>query len=203
MAIALALLFGMVSSFGPCMISRFAILSTTHRSGRASVSTVIFLAGIVTIYVLLAFSVSALGALVVSQNAIDAAAATLFATCGLVLLWRQLRPTRDHDHKATPRRAATYAGMYGIGLLSGLNLNPCCAPWLFMALAITAHQRNLAFAATLMVAFGIGHGIPLLLYGTAANRLQGVLDSHATRTLLPLASVALMFWLAIYYGVQV
>lgn len=69
-------------------------------------------------------------------------------------------------------------GAFVAGFLLSLVLGPCGTPAMAAILAYAALEGNVAFAAALMFAYGLGNGLPLLLVGTAAGgvtaRLQDV-----------------------------
>ena len=73
-----------------------------------------------------------------------------------------------------------------IGLLLGLVWSPCVGPTLGAATTLAAQGRNLAQIALLMLVFGLGAGLPLLVLstvsGTAMTRMRGALLSIGSVT---------------------
>ncbi|ULU26473.1 cytochrome c biogenesis CcdA family protein [Dyella terrae] len=68
-----------------------------------------------------------------------------------------------------------------IGLLLGLVWSPCVGPTLGAATTLAAQGRNLTQIALLMLVFGLGAGLPLLVLstvsGAAVTRMRGALMS--------------------------
>jgi cytochrome c biogenesis protein CcdA len=68
-----------------------------------------------------------------------------------------------------------------IGLLLGLVWSPCVGPTLGAATTLAAQGRNLAQIALLMLLFGLGAGLPLLLLSSVSSaavvRVRGTLMS--------------------------
>jgi cytochrome c biogenesis protein CcdA len=87
-------------------------------------------------------------------------------------------------------RGEGWLSQLGIGLLLGLVWSPCVGPTLGAATTLAAQGRNLSQIALLMMVFGLGAGLPLLVLSTASNttfiRLRGTLVSagHRIKALL-------------------
>jgi cytochrome c biogenesis protein CcdA len=60
-------------------------------------------------------------------------------------------------------------GQFGLGLLIGAVWSPCVGPTLGAASVLAARGENLTEVATIMVAFGMGAGLPLALFGLASQ----------------------------------
>lgn len=72
-------------------------------------------------------------------------------------------------------KADGFAGALVLGMLFGLVASPCATPVLAVILSAAAAQASPAFGAVLLLAYAVGHGLPLLILGCAAGaagRLQ-------------------------------
>ena len=210
MAFALAFLFGMLSSVGPCIATRLVVVTGVARTTRASMTAVIgaFLVGLLSVYVLFALAVHLIGFAQLVQSQVLGLAAVAFGIAGVVVFVQSYRDSRDHEHaheecavERKPQRTGIL-GAFGIGVLSAVNFSPCCTPWLLMALTYTSMQGNALYGAALMVVFGLGHAVPMLAYGHVAGRLATLFSRVGATSVLPLLNSAFLFCLAIYYGVQ-
>jgi len=71
--------------------------------------------------------------------------------------------------------ATGFAGALVLGMLFGLVASPCATPVLAVILSAAAAQGSPVRGAVLLLAYAIGHGLPLLIIGCAAGaatRLQ-------------------------------
>lgn len=162
-----------------------------------------FLVGLSAVYVGFAFAIRFLGVVQIVQSQIAVLATAAFVGAGIFALYSILRPPA-HNHACDPKsNRSTVFGMAGVGALSALNFSPCCAPWLIMALTYTNMQGNALYGAVLMVVFSIGHAVPMLVFGRVLHDLTGWLERRSLGTYIAPVNCALLFFLALYYGVQI
>lgn len=185
---ALGFLAGMASLLSPCVLPILPILIASamarHRWGVAMLALG------------LALSFAIAGTLIASLGAsigLDAAtlrrlAAGLMLLFGVVMLLPPLqrgfaRLTAQLGQQGQ-RALGTVRGDGGVsqflvGLLLGLVWSPCVGPTLGAAITLAAQGRQLAQIALLMLVFGLGAAVPLLLLssvsGAAVTRARGVL----------------------------
>ncbi|MDH6149454.1 MULTISPECIES: cytochrome c biogenesis CcdA family protein [Paraburkholderia] len=80
-------------------------------------------------------------------------------------------------------RGDTLPGQFAIGLLVGVVWTPCVGPTLGAASTLASQGRNLGDVALLMMVFGFGAGLPLVILGALSRasmtRWRGGLDSAA------------------------
>lgn len=203
LAFGLALLFGALSSVGPCAFARLSILSgfgSAKPRDRVLVVS-LFLIGLTSVYVAFAFALQLLAWTQIAQRQLLAAAAIGFGIAGIVAAWRAISPeTHEHSHERS-RRGLVAA--LGLGALSACNLSPCCMPWLIMALSLTSLHGHSWYGAALMIPFSIGHALPLFAYG----RLGGLFGDTARRfglsQIIAIGGAAFLLLLCGYYAVQV
>jgi cytochrome c biogenesis protein CcdA len=69
-------------------------------------------------------------------------------------------------------RPVGLAGQFALGLLLGLIWSPCVGPTLGAAATLAAQRQNLAAVAALMLIFGIGASLPLLVIGLVLGRVR-------------------------------
>ena len=103
----------------------------------------------------------------------------------------------------------TFGGLGGqflLGLLLGAIWSPCVGPTLGAASLFAAQGRDLASVASVMVAFGIGTALPLLILGVlsrqALARWRGGLAGAGRAGRLILGGAALAVGLLILTGVD-
>ncbi len=81
-------------------------------------------------------------------------------------------------------RSGTGPGLGGAflaGLLFSLVLAPCGTPVLAGVLSYAAYEGNVAYGALLLFLFGLGAGVPVLLFATATGRVATRLERGSWR----------------------
>ncbi|KKM09993.1 hypothetical protein SY88_15150 [Clostridiales bacterium PH28_bin88] len=76
--------------------------------------------------------------------------------------------------KSMPARAGGLGGAFLVGLFFGLVASPCATPVLAVIMIYVAGQGDLAYGGSLLFAYGLGHGLPLLVVGTFTAALKGL-----------------------------
>ncbi|HTX03751.1 MAG TPA: cytochrome c biogenesis protein CcdA [Candidatus Acidoferrales bacterium] len=172
MSVALALVSafaaGLASSIGPCIAPRYLILSAYLTERRQGVHALAFVAGCLGGYLVYAFAGALIGLLRVGTHVVYASLALALIVCGG-------RALMSAEHEACkPARPASLSlgGVFLAGLVSSAIFSPCCTP-IAIALGLQASQDGGATAASLLLAFGLGHTLPLgLALIAASSRLR-------------------------------
>lgn len=187
---ALGFLAGMATLLSPCVLPILPILLTSalsrHRWGGAMLAL-----GLGLSFAFTGTVIATLGASI----GLDAAtlrriAASMMVLFGAVML---VPPLQRAFARVTARLGNTghqaLGSVHGeggfsqflIGLLLGLVWSPCVGPTLGAATTLAAQGRNLAQIALLMLLFGFGASLPLLVLstvsGAAMTRMRGALLS--------------------------
>ncbi len=175
LALPLALLGGILVGLNPCCIALYpavagtCCVNSTVKTRGTGWSAVAFVAGT-------ALATTAMGVLAaIAGHAIVGigpwpryALATVPLVMGTHLLgWLAL---------PLPRRAAWSGGgmaaAFAAGLLLSLVVGTCGTPVLAAILSYAAYKGNVAFGGTMLLSYGIGNALPLLVVGTAAGELM-------------------------------
>jgi cytochrome c-type biogenesis protein len=101
--------------------------------------------------------------------------AAVLAFVGLALL-RVVR-VRIPVLTSAPRLPATFASAYLLGLPFGLSSCPACTPLLLPVLAAAAFGADPLLGAALMLSFGLGRGVPVVIAGAMTGTLKRLLRS--------------------------
>lgn len=145
-----------------------------------------------------------------SHNALRSAGIAVLLTSGLLLLWPQLLERTmapfaglsDTAHSLGNRAGAGYWGGLLLGMSMGLLWMPCAGPVLASVLALIATEQHTDQAASLLLAYSVGAGLPMLAiaYGGQAvtARVRG-LARHAGLIrqffgAMVIATAAAMYW---------
>lgn len=170
LAFGLMVLGGMLSSLSPSSVPRMvAIVNYAGREAktvwRAAELAIAFMVGICCVY-------TAVGALAGSFGALLSLTGFLYYfTAGLCLLMGLSMIRLVEFRWKLPDAGMLSHGLVGASLLGfgfAFLIAPDAMPIMLGALAVTTFKGRLLLGAALMLAFGIGHGIPVLFAGMLA-----------------------------------
>ena len=170
---------GMLSTLSPCVLPLLPLVLgpalAVHRFGVAALA-----AGLVTSFVTVGLFVATIGfSAGLDGGVFRAISAVLLGLMGAVLLsgalQRRFAVAAGGVSSAGDRliRWATPSGLGGqfvLGVLLGAVWSPCVGPTLGAASVLAAQGRDLARVAVVMVAFGVGTAIPLLVVGLLSRQ---------------------------------
>lgn len=179
-AVPLAFAGGVVAGLNPCCIPLYPAAAASCCAGRcddqhgAIKSSAAFVAGVAT-------ATAALGVLAAlagrALTGLSGWASYLIAlvplAMGLHLLGWMKVPLPASSATASGTRVL---GSFASGLLLSLVLAPCGTPVLASVLSFAAYKQSIAYGGTLLFAYGLGVGLPMLVLGTAAGTLARRLD---------------------------
>jgi cytochrome c-type biogenesis protein len=204
---------GLLTSLGPCSLSLLPVtlaylagfsaheadaLATAGPSARRGLPwqrSLAFAAGIVTSLVLLGLASGWMGRLYGSVpglvRLVVAAVAVLMGLNLLGLL--PLRLPAGPDPERWRQRVPAPLAPLAAGLAFGLAATPCTTPVLAVLLAWMAQSGRPLVGMVLLTAFGAGQVVPLLVAGTAAAALPGLLRLRRIGSWVPpLSGVVLL-----------
>jgi cytochrome c-type biogenesis protein len=200
LAYPLVFLAGVSSSIGPCVAPRYVAITALASTSRRPIRIVgAFLTGVIAAYLVLGLALGAIGALWSNSRLLYAALAVALGTGGIVTLLRSDAPCAHHV--GAPRRAASSGGAFLLGASSAFIVSPCCTPVIAAIAGFTTFAGRTAEGAGLLIAFALGHALPLLVAGACARTFARLFSSVATSPAPSVVGAALMVALAVYYGV--
>jgi thiol:disulfide interchange protein DsbD len=175
-------LMGIALAFTPCVLPMAPIVSgivvgSQATPRRAFALSLAFVLAMAAVYALLGLAAAMAGAglQALLQNPWTILAfAAVFVVLALAMfgLFELQLPAflRDRLANAGPRRGGSIAGAAGMGALSALLVGPCMTAPLAGTLLYIAQSGNLVQGALLLLALGLGMGVPLLMLGTVGAR---------------------------------
>jgi cytochrome c biogenesis protein CcdA len=190
----LALLAGIVTIGGPCILPLLPIVLGTSTSGRHPLRPVAIVFGFTLTFTGFALVFSVFGSFLgLSPNAWRYIASAIIGLFGLLMLFpdfqarlfAKLEPLiASKLPKTDPNRTDLWSGFI-LGLTLGAVWTPCAGPVLGSILTLIASKQNLLQAAALLFAFSVGAGVPMLLiaYGGQAAVMRVRALSKYTSTI--------------------
>ena len=176
----LSLLAGMLSTLSPCVLPLLPIIFgsavAVHRFGALALA-----AGLTLSFVSIGLFVATLGfSLGLDDGVFRWIGASVLLGIGVVLLSEVFQARLAMA--ASPLAAGAeelierlnpvgLRGQFLIGLLLGLVWSPCVGPTMGAAATLAARRQDLLEVAALMIIFGLGAALPMLLIGSLSRKI--------------------------------
>lgn len=182
-ALPLAFAGGIVAGMNPCCLALYPAAAgvccgtSSQASKRTFGNAIAFVLGIAIAVAALGLVAASLGKIVSISKPIQYAVALIPIIMGLHRLgWIHL-PLR------TPGLAfSEKGGAFGTGLSLSLILGPCGTPVLASVLSYASYANNFVYSGLLLLLYGFGNGLPLVLVGTAAGSVMKYFEESRYRT---------------------
>jgi cytochrome c-type biogenesis protein len=182
LAYLLVFLGGVLTSIGPCNLSMVPVIigyvggQQSLTRARAFWLSSFFTLGSSATFMLLGVVAATVGGLFGTESKIlHWFVALVCFAIGLNLLGA-LRVNLDFMARLQPKRVAM-TGLIGalvLGLVVGLAGSQCATPVLVAILGIVMAKGKLAYGASLLFAYGLGRGVPVVLAGTFTGMLKAL-----------------------------
>jgi cytochrome c-type biogenesis protein len=206
-----ALLAGAVTVAGPCILPLLPIILGTSTVRAHKARPLFIILGFVLSFTLFVILFATVGRLVgINAELFKHIAAVIIALFGLTMvfptiqtrIFSQLEPI---VHRIAPRTNPGSTDLWSgfiLGVSLGLVWSPCAGPVLGSILTLVATNQQTAQTASLLFAYALGAGIPMLLIaygGQAATTNVRVIAKHAATIqrvfglLIFLVGVAMLF----------
>lgn len=181
-SLGLGFLAGVLSILSPCVLPVLPLVLggavAAHRWGMAALAL-----GLVTSFVAIGLFVATIGFSIGLDQAVfrDASAVALGAF-GAVMVSSVLQARfalatagmGDAGHRLMARVAPSgLGGQLLLGLILGAAWSPCVGPTLGAASVLASQGRDLGAVASVMIAFGLGTAVPLILVGALSREALG------------------------------
>ena len=169
-----ALLAGILSTLSPCVLPLLPIILVSavseHRLGPLALAS-----GLALSFVAVGMFIATIGyGIGLDAGFFRIIAATMLVALGIILLVPQLQTqiaaaaspiSGWTEERFGGIETAGLSGQFALGLLLGAVWSPCVGPTLGAASVLAAQGQDLAEVALVMLAFGLGAALPLLLLG--------------------------------------
>src|SRR5258708_1679348 len=208
--ILFAILAGVLTIGAPCILPLLPILLGTS-AGQTSKSRPLYIvAGFVLVFTALGVSLSFLTThLGIDPNILRNVVIVLLAMFGLFLIWPKpfeiltmgMNNLINRASEAGNARRDNLGGFI-LGMTLGVIWTPCAGPVLGAILTLIATQSNLARSGTLLAAYALGAGIPMLAiaYGSqvVTTKVRSI-ARYSTRIQQVFGAFIILLAVAMYY----
>lgn len=170
--IALAFAAGLLTAAAPCILPLLPVLLGASIGQQDRRRPLFLVAGFILTFSGFAILFGSFSTLLgLSHDTLRKVSVVLLASFGVLLLWPQpyerlmarLGGLLAFADGAVSRAGSGNAGGLVVGMALGVLWTPCAGPVLGSILTLIATSENLARAAVLLVTYGVGAGIPILL----------------------------------------
>jgi thiol:disulfide interchange protein DsbD len=200
---------GVLTSFTPCVyplipitVRYFGAMRDTSR-GRVVRLAAVYVGGMVVLYASIGTAFAATGTLFGSFLAnpwVVGSLAVVCAAMGVSMLGLfSLQLPSGWSTRLSQVGGQSAGGAFGMGLVSGLIAAPCTGPVLLVILTLIAKTGAIFFGFWLMVAFGLGLGVPFLLLAVFSGSLQRLPSGGTWMELVKTVLATAMFVVAVYF----
>jgi cytochrome c biogenesis protein CcdA len=173
---------GALSTLSPCVLPLVPILFTSalsaHRLGPAALAS-----GLALSFAAIGIALATLGAsLGLDNDALRRIAAVLMIVFGIAMMSSRVAQRVALGASPFAQRAQTWLqklrgdtlrGQFAVGLLLGAVWAPCVGPTLGAATTLASQGMHLQSIAALMLCFGVGAALPLVVVGSFSRAALG------------------------------
>ena len=188
-AMIVALAAGLISFLSPCVLPivppylaymsgvNIADLNSGKARGSAIGPAIFFVMGLSTVFLILGFAASTIGALfLTNQLAFNTAAAIIVMIFGAHFIGIYRIGFLDQEKRLDAGdRGGSAFGAYILGLAFAFGWTPCIGPQLGAILSLAASEGSVQRGTLLLAVYALGLGIPFILVAAFLSRLSGVL----------------------------
>lgn len=175
-ALPLALAGGLVAGVNPCCLALYPAAAACcgvqqPRRAQTTGNAVAFVLGVAIAIAALGVLAAYLGHVAVMTSPVKYAIALLPILMGV----RQFGWIRLPNLPLNGMRSGL-GGAFGAGLLLSLIIGPCGTPMIASVLSFAAYKQSLIYGGLLLFAYGLGAGLPVVMFGTAAGAVLKYCD---------------------------
>ena len=198
---------GIVTSVGPCNVATIPLV-IGYVAGQKEASRARSLALSLAFALGLAITLAALGVIASLLGGLMGGTSRVWyylvaAVCIVMgLHWLGIVALPMPDPAARQRDRIRARGLLGallLGLVSGLVSSGCATPALAAILTLVMSKGAVLYGASLLLVYGLGRGLPIVLFGTFAGLLKNLPAVMRWTARLQQVSGALMILIGLYF----
>jgi thiol:disulfide interchange protein DsbD len=208
-ALVAALIGGLLTALSPCVYPLIPITISVFGAREASSKlqsfglALMYTAGMVLLYAVLGTSFASagkvFGTLLANRWVVLGFAGFCAAMAASMLGAFEIRVPSALQTRLSTVGGKGYRGAFVMGLVSGLIAAPCTGPVLSVLLTFIASTKDVTLGFLLMLAFGVGLGLPFLVLATFSSAIKRMPRSGAWMDWVKAVLGVAMIALALYY----
>lgn len=180
LAIPVAFLAGVVSSFNPCILTTLPLIagymgnSGVKDRKKGLLYSLVFTLGISITFIILGLVTAYMGRrFSVYGRYIYIALSLVMIGSALNILGVLSFGKKDNvcELEKEPKRGGLL-GIFTLGLFGGFVSSPCATPVLAAILSFVASRGNISLGALMLMAYSIGHSIPVIIAGVSISSIN-------------------------------
>lgn len=180
-SIIVSFLAGLIASFSPCMLSTIPLViggvsQSSKKDKKAGFHyALIFSLGVIVVFMALGLITSILG------NYVNALGKYVYIILGAILIFMGLKSIGVIGEKKSckvPKIKNNLLGAFTMGILGGVLSSPCSTPILAVILTIVATGGNVLFGVIMLLVYGIGHCVLIVIAGTSVGFIEQLSSSY-------------------------
>ncbi len=177
---------GFLSFLSPCVwplvpaylsfVSGVAYEDLQENARRVTIMTLAFVVGFTAMFAAFGAGAGLAGSVIIeNRRVLEIGGGILVIVMGLALLGFGQQVFGREARVVSKRRPATIGAVILTGMAFAVGWTPCIGPTLTAILTLAAQTTGASSGAVLLVAYGLGLGIPFLLCGIAFSSAMGAL----------------------------
>ncbi|MGL5440368.1 MAG: cytochrome c biogenesis CcdA family protein [Filifactoraceae bacterium] len=185
MALPLAFIAGLLSSFSPCILSTLPLVigyignSDVQDKKRGLLYSLTFVIGLTITFVIMGITTAILGQLLASYTKyIYILISIILLVSGLNLLG-VLTLGKRHDTCAINHKdnKKGLIGIFFLGMFGGVVSTPCATPVLAAILGFVATNGSIFYGTMMLIFYSFGHGVLIILAGLSMSTVNQILQN--------------------------
>jgi len=204
-AILVALIAGILSSFTPCALSSIPLIIgyvggySENNKKKPLIYSLVFSLGLALTLTILGIVSATIGRMFIGIGN------WWYLILGVIMLVVGLQMFGvikiGSDVCSVPKKSKGIIGAFLLGILGGVFSTPCSTPVLIAILAFVAEKGDILLGAILLLVYSIGHSILVIIAGTSVGFTQSFINSNKTSkiaNILKYTFATLVILLALY-----
>jgi len=183
-AILVALIAGIISSFTPCALSSIPLIIgyvggySENDKKKPLIYSLMFSLGLAITLTVLGIVSATIGRMFIGIGN------WWYLVLGVIMLAVGLQMLGvikiGSNACSVPKKSKGIAGAFLLGILGGVFSTPCSTPVLIAILAFVAEKGNIFLGGILLLVYSIGHSILVIIAGTSVGFTQSFINSNKT-----------------------
>lgn len=183
-ALFMAFIGGIVSSFGPCSLAMVPLLFSTIETKKVKGSkaalkySIIFSLGVMLTFTIMGVAVIMLGRIFTGSGRLwNIVLSVIMIVAGLQILEVVNFGKKSNLCKVNMTKRDAF-GVFTLGVLGGILSSPCATPILGAIISMAASSDNIFISITMLLIYSLGHSILMIIAGTSVGFLEKIILSE-------------------------